>query len=187
MHKTAAKGYLFILGTAGCGKTSWALDWVRHSQRQIGPPALGARSRLAGWYFARRYSTNGEAAASVHLDEYLCLQSWLAMARQHLCLLPDADPAGASAELFNAEQRSRYADRRSEGWFDLQALLRQRFVQGLQALAASATAQDPLVLLLDGADELWAPGPQTRQVRRAFPELLHPTQPTCRNTSISSS
>lgn len=50
------RGYIHILGPAGCGKTSWALNWVR---RSLGEVSGGGPPLLAGWYFARRFGLHG--------------------------------------------------------------------------------------------------------------------------------
>lgn len=127
--KYARKGYLHVLGSAGCGKTSWALDWIRQSS---GEAMLGPLPPLAGWYFARR---DGENTLE-HGDEYSALQNLISLARRHLDVLPrpagTEDRPGTPLRLLSDDEWNAH---RSKPGPDTEDPLRQRFVIELRWLA----------------------------------------------------
>lgn len=170
------RGYLIIEGGPGRGKTSWALNWQRVSARQnlaawarasapiTDSPQSATVDRLpplSGWYFARRY------ADADHLNEAVALQSLISQAR----LRRGKPPKNNDPWLLGPELRSRY----QVGIGEHERLLRQAFSEALEELKPVTPDEPPLVLLLDGGDEIWGFGGHTTQHRQDFPACL-PTE-----------
>lgn len=176
MVKTAftkmKSGYVFLRGGPARGKTSWALQWKRESEessssRESYSGASGLPP-LSGWFFARRTGDSADGYA----NEVVALQSLISRARKHCGIEPisTSEELGSPVRLFAATPNSyRYRD------VDHQRELASNFQRALNELAIRKNEQgqkiQPLVLLLDGADELWGPQPGT-QIRQLFPRLF---------------
>lgn len=162
-------GYLFIEGGPARGKTSWALDWQRASAGFSQSPATGASAErlppLTAWFFARRYGV-GNGFGNPYLREENALQTLISMAR-----LRRNAPSSAESRLLLADLNHSYGYRNIED----QKRLGSAFQTALTDLAASEprpSAEHPLLLLLDGADELFSQGEGTFQVRHVFPAIF---------------
>jgi hypothetical protein len=166
LRKHADRGYVHILGSASSGKTSWALNWVRQSTGEV---PSGPLPKLAGWYFARR---QGQGAYE-HGSELHALQNLISLARRQHDLLPRApgphDPEGTPLNLLSRDERDAFHAQPDGNQLQL---LSRRFMLALKTLAEDRqpTAEQPMVFLIDGGDEMWGPG--TRFQRWSFPQVL---------------
>ena len=162
------KGYLVVEGVAGSGKTSWALHWQRASTGEVSD--AGPVPRLAGWYYARRFGVDGAG----YQDELRGLQTLVSLARRRYAVVPKAD----QRELYDTAFARKYDEalRTGDQRYRYEAELRQRFLEALQQVAIEAEAQrtGPVVLLIDGGDELWSAG--SKYARSMFPEILPDTE-----------
>lgn len=156
------RGYVHVLGPASSGKTSWALSWVRQS---LGEATPGRLPRLAGWYFARRFGQAGTPYGN-HSSEVDALQTLVSLARRQHDLVPDEH-----LRLLLTDDERNYKPTLTAGGDDEKRLL-EHFAAALEALAdhAPATAEHPLVFLVDGGDEMWGPGASYQ--RAIFPRIL---------------
>ena len=166
-------GYLFIEGGPARGKTSWALGWQRASAGLASMPSASESANplpsLTAWFFARRYGV-GNGFGNPYLREENALQTLISMARLRRNAVPPAQSRLLLSELDHSYDYRNIDD---------QAKLGSAFQQALTHLAASEPrpcAEQPLILLLDSADELWSQGEGTFQRRTVFPELLFPKQ-----------
>lgn len=170
-----SSGYLFIIGGPMRGKTSWALNWVRASRGLAASTPSGVEGAvlppLSAWFFARRYGIGG-SINNPYLREENALQTLISMAR----LRRRVPPANDKSPLL----LDRLGDLYDFTKVPHQDALGSAFQNVLEELANAEpqpTKDQPLILLLDGGDELWGVGENTLNGRRVFPRILPDTLP----------
>ncbi|MEQ1806680.1 MAG: hypothetical protein ABL900_14990, partial [Burkholderiaceae bacterium] len=168
IEKPWNRGYILLQGTAGSGKTSYGLNWVRRSRGDVQSAATDA-PKLSGWYFARQFGAGGPGHLD-HQDGISALQTLVSLARRAHDVVPGD---GSRPELLSPEERDSYLAALPSGdCADHEAKLRSRFIKAIEQVAAKASATEPLVLLLDGVDELAPSGTGTHVQRSLLAKVL---------------